>query len=303
MYVDHEPIQTVSCNKLFDKCNAYRIKQRISADTHVILLTELSNEHNWFAGSDPSGKLNHFIQTSDREYYIDCDPRFPIAYEVVSTLLRRLMFSDYKTLGTAVHKEPRGCMNDFCGEKAQIDLKLRTGDICSNCMQYIDLQNIDPRLVAQVLDTIDRIRTQMLFRERFRQIKKPSRISIRGNTKKIFFKDLADIELKLTPLEKTIYLLFLKEENGLLLNELHEHANWIRETYKAVGNPRTVVEMNNSINQLTDSTENSTSEKLSKIKTKIIDAVGKELAPHYIIEGPRGGRKKITLDRNLVIWE
>jgi hypothetical protein len=167
-------------------------------------------------------------------------------------------------------------------------------------MEVIIDNEIHQPYVDQVLRTFDSIRAQMLFRERYRNSRLPSRLSIKGAARKIYFTDLADAELKLTPLERTLFLLFLKEENGLLLTELCDHRDWIRETYRVVGNPKTLAEMENSINQLVDPTENSANEKISKIRKKLEDLLGNDIAKHYVIEGPKGHKRKIMLDRSLV---
>lgn len=292
-------VKVVSWETLFNKCQEFRLKNQIRLEDHVVLLTYMVNDLNWFAGSDQSA-LNDFIHADQWELYLSCDPRFPVAYEVVANIFRRMMFESYREAVNHLHKSPKGCLNDFCQQKNEIILKLRTGDICFDCMKLIHERNVSPALLDQVLKIFDSIRTQMLFRERYRNIQRPSRLSIRGESRKIHFADLSDVELRLTPLEKTLYLLFLKEKNGLMLNELYDHREWIKETYRKIGNPRTVAEMENSIRQLTDPTEGSASEKISKIRRKITALTGEDLAKHYVIEGPVGQKKKIALNRELV---
>lgn len=141
----------------------------------------------------------------------------------------------------------------------------------------------------------------MLFRERFKATRLPSRIEIKGSNRNIYFIDLGNAELKLSPLEKTVYLLFLENPEGLHLNEIYIHQKRMESLYSQLGNARSLPELKNSIGQLADPTENSVSEKISRIRNKIVRLIGEDLAPHYIIEGPRAERKKIALDRNLVL--
>jgi hypothetical protein len=42
-------------------------------------------------------------------------------------------------------------------------------------------------------------------------------------------------------------------------------------------------------------------EKITKINRKLRDAIGEELAKHYIISGEKGEAKKISLDRDYVV--
>ncbi len=292
-------VRVITWQKLFDLCQAYRSHLGVSGDEHVVLITGLANDLNWFAGSDERA-LNHFVHTDQWDMFLPCHPRFPVAYEVAVCVLRRLMFDNYLQAEPFLHHAPRGCVNDFCMEKKQITLKLRTGDICHDCLAQIGRRSVPPPIVDQVLRLLGSIRTQMLFTDRYRSTQRPSRLEVRGRDRRIFFTDLADAELRLTPLEKTLYLLFLKEADGLLSHELYDYRDWIRETYLAVGQPRTLADMENSINQLTDRTENSASEKISRIKRKIISLTGEELARHYTIEGPTGGKRRIALDRELL---
>ena len=43
--------------------------------------------------------------------------------------------------------------------------------------------------------------------------------------------------------------------------------------------------------------------KISKIKQKFTNKLGAELAANYIIQGPRGDKKEITLDREFVVYQ
>ena len=293
-------MQVVTWNSIFEKCNDYRKKNKIRRTDGVVLLTNYSNDQNWFSGIDPSGDLNYFVHTDQWELYIPSDPIFPIAYELLASILQGKMFDNYSELNQHVHEIPRGCINDFCREKKDVSIKLRTADICHDCQKILKAKKIDQRLTDQVMRTFETIRTQMLFRERFKTSQQPSRICLKGPSKKIFFTDLDNAELKLTPLEKTLYLLFLKHKNGIKLKDLYLYQKEIAELYREVGNAKTTAEFNNSIHQLTNPTENSVNEKLSKIARKISILVGSELSPNYTIDGPRSDKKRILLDRSLV---
>ncbi|MFM7770157.1 MAG: hypothetical protein ACKO8Q_06320, partial [Bacteroidota bacterium] len=130
--------------------------------------------------------------------------------------------------------------------------------------------------------------------------KKPSRLLISGPKKKIFFIDLPNCELRLTPLEKTVFLFFLRHEEGVAFTQMEEHKNELMEIYMDlnpnVEHPKAL----RSIEQLIDLSDNSLNEKLSKIRKKIENAVGFELSEYYVIAGNRTDKRSIGLDRNLV---
>lgn len=295
-----EHIKIVTWDSIFEKCNQYRKENTIDTNEQVLLLTSYSNDKNWFSGWDLTGIKNSFVHTAQWEFFLPCDPRFPISYEIMVTILQGLLFKNIGEAFNHVHKKPRGCINDFCEDKKEVTLKLRTADICTDCQKLLQEKNIDPRIIDQVFSTLDDIRAQMLFRERYKTTLQPSQLEIKGAMKRIYFTDLGDTELKLTPLERTVYLLFLEHPEGLRLSEICNYKEWIENTYREIGNSRTVAEFRNSIEQLIDPTENSLSEKISRIKSKIISLAGEDLAPHYIIEGARDEKKFIRLDRELL---
>ncbi|MBL0340894.1 MAG: hypothetical protein IPP71_08190 [Bacteroidetes bacterium] len=266
-----DEIKKVTWKSIFDKCDLNRKKNHIPETEAVIILTDYINEKNWFSGSAPNGKLNFFVHAGQWEFFLPCDARFPVAYETIAVVFRHLLFGSFDEINRRAHERPRGCVNDFCKEKKDITFKLRTADLCPDCYLIIEERKVNPAVVSQFFQTIDHIRSQMLFRERFKTTRQPSRIEISGGQQKICFSDLGNAELKLSPLEKTVYLLFLKHPNGLHLNEIHDHTAWLEETYSKLGNVRSLVELKNSIAQLTDPTENSVSEKFHASETKSSD--------------------------------
>ncbi len=297
-----EPIsqEFVSWESIFEKCNHFRKMKDIGKDEKVMLLTDYANDKNWFSAWDPSGNNNSFIHTGNWEFYVPSDARFPVAYEVLVTTLQSILFDSYED--AHFHKKPRGCINDFWKDKKDVILKLRTADICPNCQELLYKKKIDHRITGQVFRTLDDIRSHMLFRERYKSTLQPSRMEIRGMYRHIFFTDLGNVQLRLNPLETLVYLLFLEHPEGLRYTEVSDHREWLISTYKEIGNVRTLPEILNSVDQLCNVLDNSLSEKISRIKRKIISLVGEDLAQHYIIDGPRDERKRIGVDRGLVSY-
>ena len=119
--------------QLFSECDAYRKSKKTPKDDIVVLLTDIGNEPNWFGGVSPSMK-NYFVQTSNWEHFFgsSIDIRFPIAYEVISWVMRYFMFSTNEEIMANIHKTPKGCIMDFCRDKSQIILKMRTADTCES---------------------------------------------------------------------------------------------------------------------------------------------------------------------------
>ena len=297
-------VPTLSWDTFFAACIHYRRKHQIPEKDLVILLTDFSNDKNWFAGIDSTMK-NYFIQTSNWHHYFgnSIDSRFPIAYEIVIWLLRSQMFQNRQEIMDGVHKGSSGCMMDFCENKKEIVLKMRTADICNDCLKVIQLKEVDRPFARQVLDTMDGIRQHMMFRERSEFLNSPSKMEIRGFMKRIFLKDLGDLEMQLNPKEKTIYLFFLKHPEGLRIVDLIDHKTEISHFYETFTNSYDTSQIEQAINLLLDPTEGNINQVFSRIRAKFKSAVGTRLSNLYTIEGNPGEPFKINLNRELVSIE
>jgi hypothetical protein len=296
-----EKLTRLKWDDIFERCQAFRKANDISEFEFVILLTDKGNEFNWFAAPNPKGGRDGFVQTSGLGFYLPGFSRASIVYLIVTHLLRHLMFSNIREMSEGVHQTSVGCMNDFCGNKSELILKIRTADLCSDCVKRLEDKQVDPLLANQVFEIMEATRSEILFRDRYSLLKKPSRMSISGPNYKIQFPDLANIELKLDKIEKTTYLFFLGKPEGVKLNMLDEHREELTELYLKVSPTSTRDTAAKRINERTDNTNTQKiSETISKIRRKINDLLGNEMAEHYIIAGANGELKKIGVDRNLI---
>ena len=147
----------------FNACEKYRISNNFEDNEFLIVLTELKNDINWFSGFELSGERNIFIHASDWENYIYSEPEFPIAYEVIANILQSI---SYKNVGKVdfnnyIHGDPIGCVNDMCGWKIDITFKLRTGDICPDCLSLFS-RFVEKDVLTQTIDIFESLRKKML---------------------------------------------------------------------------------------------------------------------------------------------
>ena len=287
--------------QLFHRCELFRSNEEVDSDTHIVLLSNVANERNWFSASDPKAN-NHYVHTANWEAYWgnDLDIRFPIAYEVVLNLLLKESFTDYEDLTPHLHQNPKGCALDFCQDKDEIILKMRTADICDECFNEFKERKVDRRLMRQVLEIMDGIRQSMTFRSRASFLKDPSQLEIRGPLRKVYFTDLGDLPLRLNPKEKALFHLFLAHEEGIELSELHKHKEEISKLYRRFSDLDDPAEVENAIERIIHPTDNNKYEVLSRLNKKIKKAVGPDLAEHYLVKGGHQSVRKIALDRKLV---
>ena len=290
-----------SWEQLFAECDAYRKKKRIAEKDIVVLLTDFGNNPNWFGGVSPSMK-NFFIQTSNWKHYFgnSIDIRYPIAYEVIIWVMRYYMFSNRDDIYKSAHKIPIGCIMDFCGDKTQITLKMRTADVCEDCMDKFIGQDVPVLYTRQFFDILDGIQSVMTFRGRSKLILIASKIKINMTQKKIFFTDLGNHELKLNPKEWAVYLLFLNQsKDGINKEELITKRDALYKEYRK--NTDISEKMGNKVvDELIDTSKNELNVVISRINKKIKNAVGDSLYDFYCIQGERGKKKFIKLDREFI---
>ena len=120
---------------------------------------------------------------------------------------------------------------------------------------------------------------------------------------RITLPDFGNLEIKLRPLPKALYFLFLRHPEGILLKHIFDYRSELLEIYKELNyfdNWENAVE---SINKLTNPTNNSINEKCSRIKEAFVSNFDDAIAQFYYITGPRGKEKKVSLDPNLIFFE
>lgn len=110
-------------------------------------------------------------------------------------------------------------------------------------------------------------------------------------------------EIYLQPLVKAVYLLFLRHPEGILFKCLPDFREELTQIYiklKPCGMSDKVLQ---SIEDVTNPLHNSINEKCARIRGAFLEQFDDYLAKHYYVDGRRGEPKKITLPRDLVIWE
>ena len=120
---------------------------------------------------------------------------------------------------------------------------------------------------------------------------------------RIFLSDYKNMEIEMTPLPKTLFLFMLKYPNGIMLKELYKHKQELLYIYGKISNRSDLDQMQNSINDMTNATSNSVNEKCSRIKEAFVTKIDERIACSYFITGERQEPKRISLDRNLVVFE
>jgi hypothetical protein len=112
-----------------------------------------------------------------------------------------------------------------------------------------------------------------------------------------------NLEVKLSHLTKSIYLLFLNHPEGILLSALENYKNELLGFYKSVSNKDDLDKMVASINDVINTKTNAIYVHLSRIKSTITKLVHPSIAAHYCIDGGKNKPKRIQLNKRLILWD
>lgn len=197
--------------------------------------------------------------------------------EITKALLNINSHSAYSILGRPDDVKVQSCMTLFNVVSpndifAEVLIKYYDGNKCPKTMMRIENRQVKPSLKKLT-------------------VTKDFRILVDNN------------EIKMEPLIKAVYLLFLRHPEGITFKELSDYRKELLDIYKTLKpmgiNKRTI----QSIEDVTNPLLNSINEKCARIRSAFINKFDEHLAKNYFITGERGGAKKITLPRDLVIWE
>ena len=118
----------------------------------------------------------------------------------------------------------------------------------------------------------------------------------------LFLTDRNNTEVKMPAISKALYILFLFHEEGIPLNCLSDYKTELYRIYRPISTYGDDELLRRAIDNLTDFVGNTLNATLSRIKKAFTDILGDEAA-NYLIQGEKGGRKLIHLDRSLVAFE
>lgn len=169
--------------------------------------------------------------------------------------------------------------------------------------------NNDPEvaiIVKEVRERVNELRERGMAEKIIRKIiqiePQLSRLVITKDMN-IILPDYNNMEIKMEPINKAVFLLFLRHPEGIIFKHLPDYRKELAEIYQMIKplglNDRAI----QSIEDVTNPCLNSINEKCARIRGAFISLFDENLAKHYYISGWRGEAKKIDLPRDLVVWE
>ncbi len=167
----------------------------------------------------------------------------------------------------------------------------------------------DDEVAVIVKEIRDRIKilsekglTENLLKKLLNKETRLSRLMVTKDMR-IVLPDYNNMEIKMEPINKAVFLLFLRHPEGIIFKHLPDYRKELADIYqkiKPLGLNERVIQ---SIEDVTNPLLNSINEKCARIRGAFVSQFDESLAQHYYIYGRRGEPKKIDLPRDLVKWE
>ena len=120
---------------------------------------------------------------------------------------------------------------------------------------------------------------------------------------RILLPDYNNLEIRMEPLVKAVYLLFLRHPEGIAFKCLPDYRQELASIYTKLRPAGLSDRALQSIEDVTNPMLNSINEKCARIRGAFVGQFDDHMAKHYYIDGIRGEAKKIVLPRDLVVWE
>lgn len=163
----------------------------------------------------------------------------------------------------------------------------------------------DKELMSEAVRLVNRMRNngidEMLIQQIFQPTRMLSRLKITGSG--LFLVDYNNMEIKMGKLPKTVFLFYLRHPDGIAFSDLENYYDELLHIYESITGREDEQGIRNSILDLTLPETNSINEKCSRIRQAFVSKIDDDLARNYYITGERGGIRKISLPREMVIWD
>ena len=115
--------------------------------------------------------------------------------------------------------------------------------------------------------------------------------------------DLSTIVVETDKLTKALYFCYLRHHEGIAQKDLVDYEQEILGYYSRISGRDDQKKMRESVRNFVNPLNNSVNVSMSRIKKVFKDIVDDRIAQSYYINGRAGEPRKISLDRDLVIWE
>jgi hypothetical protein len=154
-------------DEVFSELAKLRQVKQIPPATFIFLLTKTPNENNWFAAEDPQNMRNGFVHFADFSWVTSAPASVVAAHYALKGIFNALLDEAGLPWQDMSHQRSRGCFFDFCANKRDLGLKLRTADICGDCIQVFHSAGVPDCLLKQTVAIMEASRRLAINTGRF----------------------------------------------------------------------------------------------------------------------------------------
>lgn len=236
-------------------------------------------------------RIDHYVNTYINQFY----PLSSSGEEPIEDQLIRIAHQIYEE----IHEPCVNCtMKDDAGEEL--------ANYADNEFQSQVYWESTEDLIDEIRERVEKLRQRGIAQSLLEKILHPeekySRLVITKDYR-IILPDYQNMEIKMEPLVKAVYLLFLNHPEGIMFKELPDYREELTQIYLKLKPNGLTDKVKKSIEDVTNPCLNSINEKCARIRGAFVGKFDNQLADNYYIDGLRAKPKKIYLPRELVVWE
>jgi hypothetical protein len=254
--------------------------------------TPLFCEEQWFSTSKYNLDLNMYNQM---DYYL----RYNAGSNYIEYLEENYSIQSKCSLYSSVHESEEWFLDD--SKESHFPVRQDLERCIADENFSTDVMGLLSEFQRIAVELRKRGVWELIINRMFQPTQMLSRLEIRNN--RIFLPDYNDMEIKMTPMAKAVYFLFLRHPEGIVFKDLPDYRNELRDIYASICRFDDKERMEKSIMDVTDPMKNTINENASRIRRAFVEQFDESLAKNYYIVGERGKAKKISLPQHLIKWE
>ena len=263
-----------SFESLFEICDNFRDNKKIEKTDVAILISPLS--YSGYFSSFEHNSRNIFVCTEHWQLFSNAEKPTLIAHQVIENILQCLASFEEKN----AHNPSIGCINDMCSRKKDITLKLRTADICPECIQLFLQGGVTNAMLFESMKFLKELRKDFLLQNSYNKNLNPLALTCIKNKKGNLEIYIGEQLIKFTKTELLIfYVLCMGKEKGNNFFEFNEEEISLWDIPNLNNISQINLNLYFGVQMLGNIRKN-----VNFINNKLNEALGPNLASFYIIK-------------------
>lgn len=164
------------------------------------------------------------------------------------------------------------------------------------------VQEVEARLLFSIVEKARERLGRLEEANADRDIPKEEKLVI-SRDYRIFLPERGGMEIKLGPLPKAVFILYLKHPEGIRFKDISLYRKELSDIYLHISPREDKESVERSIDRLVEPLTNSLSVNCSRLATGLAEYFNDATLPSYLVTGSNGEKRRIPLRRALVIWK